>query len=66
MKVREAIERLQRFDPEAEFHRVTDDSWLSESTVVDDFYESTATYGILTPNPTTVRTVVATDAFHGL
>jgi len=65
MTVGEAIERLKRFDPEAEFHAHNDNAY-GYSTEIDDFYESTARYGVATTDPVTVKTVVATWAFAGL
>lgn len=60
MKVSEAIEKLKEFDQDAELHFCTDNhsSFLSRTDEVEDIYASTARYGILTENPTTVEIVV--------
>jgi hypothetical protein len=65
MTVRELITRLSQLDPEAEVHKCDDNAW-GGSSEINEVYESTATYGLLLPTPTTVKTVVLATGSEGL
>jgi hypothetical protein len=66
--VGEAIERLRKFNPDAELHLCSDNHGhlMGDSAEVEEMYESTATYGLLRPVPTVVKTVVLDTGSCGL
>lgn len=67
MKVREAIEELQKRDPDAELHFCNRYGHvLSNTDEVEDIYDDVAKYGILTDNPKTVSIVVLDTSSCGL
>lgn len=64
MTVRELIEILNGHDQDAEVHYPSTDGWNSNE--ICEVYTSTATYGVMTPNPKTVKTVVLATGTEGL
>lgn len=62
MKVRELIEELQKHDPDAEAHVETENSVVNGTSEAEHVYTSTATYGILLPEPSVVDIVVIAES----
>jgi hypothetical protein len=62
--VKELMLRLAACDPDTEVHYPS--PGFNDSVEIHDLYESTATYGVCLPQPTTAKTVVLCTGLEGL